>query len=150
MKKYFYTNGKEQFGTFSLEELKDKNITQETLIWFKGLDNWTKAKYIHELKPILELIPPPIESVDATPPPIVKAENKKDTTNIQNKVKEASNFWIAVGFIFCFLGGLIGIAMGFNYARGNYKKEIKELGWGMVVIGFISLLVICTLKNNNY
>ncbi len=38
MKKYFYTNGKEQFGAFSLEELKDKNITQETLIWFKGLD----------------------------------------------------------------------------------------------------------------
>ncbi len=128
MKKYYYTNGKEKLGAFSLEELKEENITQDTLIWFEELDDWEQAKDIEELKPILGL----------TPPPITEVENKKETTEIQNKVKEASTLWIVVGFIFCFLGGLIGIAMGFNYARGNYKKEIKQLGWIMVVIGFVS------------
>lgn len=60
MKKYFYSNGTEKQGTYSFEELKSENITQETLIWFEGLDGWKPAKYIEELNEIFELIPPPI------------------------------------------------------------------------------------------
>ncbi len=54
MKKYYYTNGKEKLGAFSLEDLKEENINRNTLIWFEGLDDWEEAKDIEELKPILE------------------------------------------------------------------------------------------------
>jgi hypothetical protein len=62
LKKYFYSDGKEKFGPLGFEELKKENILNETLIWYEGLDSWTPAKEIDEIKPILELKPPPILS----------------------------------------------------------------------------------------
>ena len=64
MKKYFWSDGKNKFGPFSPKELKKANISNETLIWFEGLDQWRLAKEIDELKPIFELKPPPILSVE--------------------------------------------------------------------------------------
>jgi len=60
MKKYFYSDGKEKFGPFSFEELKNENINRDILIWFEGLDDWKQAKDIEEFEEILKLIPPPI------------------------------------------------------------------------------------------
>lgn len=60
MKKYFYSDGKEKFGPFSFEELKVENITEDTLIWFEGLEDWKPAKDIGEFEEIFKLIPPPI------------------------------------------------------------------------------------------
>mgnify|MGYP002682993735 CR=1 FL=1 len=60
MKKYFYSDGKDKFGPFSFEELKNENITKDTLIWFEGLEDWKQAKEIGEFEEILKLIPPPI------------------------------------------------------------------------------------------
>ena len=37
MKKYFYSDGTNNFGPFTLEELKEKRITRETMIWFQEL-----------------------------------------------------------------------------------------------------------------
>jgi uncharacterized membrane protein YhaH (DUF805 family) len=65
MKKYYHSDGKEKYGPFSYEEMKDEKINRETLIWFEGLDNWTPAKYIMELEEILKLIPPPLDNVDS-------------------------------------------------------------------------------------
>lgn len=60
MKKYFYSDGKEKFGPFSFEELKNEKITKDTLIWFEGLEDWKSAKDISEFEEIFKLIPPPI------------------------------------------------------------------------------------------
>ena len=62
MKKYFYSNGKEKHGPLGLDELKQEDISDETLIWFEGLDDWTPAGELDEIKPVLELQPPPILS----------------------------------------------------------------------------------------
>lgn len=49
MKKYFYTDGKDKFGPFTLEELKEKEISRETLVWFQELNDWKPAgvKYLN-------------------------------------------------------------------------------------------------------
>jgi uncharacterized membrane protein YhaH (DUF805 family) len=60
MKKYFYSNDNKKNGPYSFEELKNENIKKETLIWFEGLDDWTKAENVLEIKEILELSPPQI------------------------------------------------------------------------------------------
>jgi len=61
MKKYFYSDGTNNFGSFTIEELKEKGITRETMIWYQELGEWKKASTIQELNELLALIPPPIQ-----------------------------------------------------------------------------------------
>ena len=48
---------------FSLTEIYKKDIKEDTLIWYEGLNDWTKAKEISELKVMFKVnlspIPPP-------------------------------------------------------------------------------------------
>jgi len=90
MKKYFYSDGKEKHGPLSLDELKQEGISKQTLIWFEGLDDWTQAGELNEMKPILELQPPPIsteekeesiEPVEKKEEPITNTENQNRTTS---------------------------------------------------------------------
>lgn len=64
MKKYYYSDGTKKYGPLSIDELKQKVISKETLIWFEGLEDWTLAGKLHEMQSILELQPPPILSED--------------------------------------------------------------------------------------
>ena len=49
MKKYFYSDGTNNFGPFTLEELREKNITRETKVWFQELGEWKRAGSVSEL-----------------------------------------------------------------------------------------------------
>lgn len=55
----------------------------------------------------------------------------------EKEMKNGDNMWITFGFIFAFLGGVLGIGMGINYITGNYDKNTKIKGWIMAIIGFI-------------
>lgn len=84
MKKFYYSDGNTKYGPFTYEELKDKEINPETLIWYEGLKDWMPASKVEEMRPILELIPPEIESskiekeIKPTLKPITpKVENTK-------------------------------------------------------------------------
>lgn len=59
MKKYFYTNGTNNYGPFSLNELKTKNITRETKVWFQELGEWKPAGLVPELEELFNFAPPP-------------------------------------------------------------------------------------------
>lgn len=60
MRKYFYTDGLTKFGPFFKDELKGKNLTRETLVWYYGLGAWTSISEIEDLKEVLLTFPPPI------------------------------------------------------------------------------------------
>ena len=53
MKEYFYSDGIEQKGPVSFDELKKIGITQDTLIWFEEMSDWDRASNIPEFKEIL-------------------------------------------------------------------------------------------------
>ena len=71
---YIAENG-QQTGPFTIDDIKSKNIQQDTLVWTEGLDNWTKAEHIPLLKEVLRAIPPPLPNTEAkttnqqVPPP---------------------------------------------------------------------------------
>lgn len=151
MKKYFYSNGQDKEGPVTLEELKQKDITPKTLIWYEGLDDWKEAENVDELREIFELKPPPIsvENLNVnTTIDTISIDSNKQSKKISSTLglKEASQGWIIAGFIFSVLGGFLGIAIGFNYAFGNYKKETKRLGWIMAIIGFFSTAIWKSIK----
>lgn len=106
MKKYHYSDGDKQFGPLTKEELKDKKITKDTMVWYEGLDNWVKASDVDELKELFKSTPPPLDSIKQTPPPInVKTEQKPNpaVTNVKPKKNKTG---LTIGLI----GGVIGIA----------------------------------------
>lgn len=59
MSKYYYLENNQQLGPVSLEELKAKNITKETFIWYQGMADWQKAGDLPELASLFVVATPP-------------------------------------------------------------------------------------------
>jgi hypothetical protein len=68
MKKYYFFHGTEHQGPFDLDELKTKNISRHTSIWFEGIPNWTEAEKIDELKPLFSSMTSPYSSSTKSSP----------------------------------------------------------------------------------
>jgi hypothetical protein len=70
MGKYFYLNAQnEQQGPVEAEELKNKGISKDTLVWAAGMAQWAPAGSVEELSPLF------VERVAAqAPPPPVPAQ----------------------------------------------------------------------------
>lgn len=83
MKKYYFNDGTSQQGPFTPEELKEKNITAETPVWYDGLPDWTTAGQLEELKGILAHTPPPFHAAAVSPVEAVKPSTPVVTTTAQ-------------------------------------------------------------------
>ncbi len=78
MRQYYYAEDNQQIGPISFEELKTKNISPDTLVWFEGLGDWTRAGDINELA---ELFPTAQETSTPPPPPPPPRPDVGATTN---------------------------------------------------------------------
>ncbi len=86
MKKFYLHNGKKQDGPFSKSELKAKNITRKTEIWYEGLSDWINAENIEELEDLfISTTPPPIKNK-----PIAKTKKSKSWKGILIKTAVVS------------------------------------------------------------
>ena len=82
---YIAIDGK-QYGPYTFEELKLKDIRPNTLVWTERLDNWTKAEHIPLLKDIIKVGPPPLPPIvppinASTPPPTTPPSIVEPTTD---------------------------------------------------------------------
>lgn len=120
--KYYLHNGSEQTGPFSVEELKEKNITAKTHVWYEGIKEWVKAESVPELKEILSMnganTPPPF--APETPPPMAAPKEEK-----QSKPKKDG--YSTFGRILKWTGGIgllaIGGFMGFAYLQSRTNQS---------------------------
>ena len=76
MKHYYYADKEQQFGPFTVDELKLKRLKKSTLVWTEGMQDWASANEIEELKNILISEPPPLPK---------RATNAPTTETIQIK-----------------------------------------------------------------
>ena len=60
MTKYYLHDGQNQAGPFTIEELKAKDLSQDTQVWKEGTPAWVKAESLEELKDIFLPVPPPL------------------------------------------------------------------------------------------
>lgn len=77
MKKYFYSDGVNRHGPYTLDELRSKNITRQTKVWFQGLNDWRPAGTIPELSSLFDFKPPPIPDPAVHFKPIDNFSNQK-------------------------------------------------------------------------
>lgn len=61
MKTYFYTDGKTNYGPFTIDELKSKDISLNTYVWTETFAEWKKAGDVAELSTVVEMLSPPIK-----------------------------------------------------------------------------------------
>jgi len=122
MKKFYLHIGTDQQGPFDIEDLKAKNITKETSIWFEGLPEWTTADKIDELKELFsKTTPPPFATKTTTPPPIQKAPIQQ-TTPVpvpSKKSKTGRNVLIGITLLIIVVGGIF-VANNVNSGGGSY------------------------------
>ena len=85
MNKYYLHNGTENIGSFSIEELKQQNITRNTQVWCEGMEDWKDAGSLEELKILFAVLPPPLKKNTT--------ENKTAEQPIQKEKKDYSKLF---------------------------------------------------------
>lgn len=142
MAQYYYTDGKERYGPFTIEQLQERNITPETLVWKEGMADWLPARQIDELQSLL--IPGAGPSVPVTP---VFTPGTGGSTPPKNWLVES----ILVTILCCLPFGIVGIihstkveAQWNTGQRAEALKSSQEAAkW--VKIGFFTGLAVYTL-----
>lgn len=137
MEYFIIENNGQQAGPFSLEQLVQKAITPENLVWAQGMKDWTPAWKIAELKTVLETV----EAIKAN---TANKENAEETSAdaAGNNGTEAANFQAAnqqaqqeayqQGFQH-------GAAMNQGYRQEPEKKKSSKTLW-KIILGLIVLL----------
>jgi GYF domain 2 len=107
MTNYFIHDGTQKTGPFTLEELKQKVIEQNTMIWFDGLAKWTEAKNVLELNDMVIKSPPPLEKNSQFKETIDKTKKVLETdfvdqleNKISNKTGKTIFKWSIIIFVF--------------------------------------------------
>jgi len=157
MKQYYYTDGTNKFGPMSLDELKTKSLTADTLVWYEGMDNWIAASQVEELREMFGV---------NVPPPISATENQSNQQNIGGQATAPvapPKTWLVESILvtlFCCLPfGIVGIVnaskVESQFNVGNYQaaeKASKEaakwtklgfwIGIGLAVLYIIYMFVV--------
>lgn len=149
MKKYFYSDGTNNIGPFTIEELKEKEISRETMIWFQELGEWKPAEEVPELTEIFKLVPPPI---------IKTTSNYNNVKNLNNQ--KPPKTWLVESILvtlFCCLPfGIAGILYaatvesrfyagdieGANRSSADAKKWTRISFWSGIAVGLIYFIVL--------
>jgi len=127
MSKYYYLDGEDKKGPFAKDELAKQLISRDTLIWYYGLDDWTKLSNISELKDLAYSTPPPLNSNDD--PPKHKVIDGKDhlgstiSAPAHKRVTKRSNAlrWL-VGII-----SMVLVTMVFRLSeQSDFDQELYE------------------------
>ena len=138
---YYYTDGRERFGPFTLEELREKNIARETLIWRAGLTDWMPAGNLAELQPLFQ----PLYAEGANPNPTF--EQRSYPNPPKNWLTES----ILITILCCFPFGLVGIILSAKmetlWKMGEYKaaQMLSDEAGRWVKIGVASGVVLWIL-----
>lgn len=133
MGKYFYTDGKEKYGPYSKEELRDQNISRDTKVWCYGMEKWTELSQIPDLGDMLNSIPPELKSKPSKKEEQqkIKIETKsnleKETKSITQPKgkKKAPNLgkWLIVVFAIT-LSSIFAYSLIQNQSNVNQYNEI--------------------------
>ncbi|SDX46009.1 DUF4339 domain-containing protein [Flavobacterium degerlachei] len=113
MRKYYINNGSENAGPFTLEELKNHQIKENTLVWSQGMDEWKHAVDLVEFSPFFTATLSPLKQ--SAPPPT------KDITKTEQTILglKKSYFFLALGFLVILIAILV-----LNIIQDNKRNEL--------------------------
>lgn len=114
MKQYYMETNGAQSGPFTLEELRIKGVTRETLVWSDGFEDWKAAGLAEDLQELFKTVPPPIKRTLPSGLSQSKLEDDKASFFSENKSKI-----LLVSMIFL-------IVLVVIYSMGDKRKNEVE------------------------
>jgi hypothetical protein len=166
MKQYYYLEGNQQLGPFTLEELRSKPIKPDTKVWAQGLPDWVAAQTVPEINEWLSGAPVPPVSQSLPPvqsPPAYQPFQESYTPNqplsagMGNRPKTWLVESILVTLFCCLPFGIAGIVNASNvdtrYSNGDFagaqRASDEAAKWTkigfFVAIGFWILYIAAIL-----
>ncbi len=145
--RYFYLHNGESVGPFSIEALKEKNISKETKVWCSGMSDWVSAGELDEIKYIFEQREETFSNNLYETPPPPPDKDYKETENKDRSYAYPPKTYLLESILvtlFCCLPiGIVGILYSIRVEESFYsgKQEASLLAsrnagkW--VKIGFI-------------
>jgi hypothetical protein len=135
MKYYIYIYSQKE-GPYTLEELSNKNLKADTLVWREGLTEWKQAKEFPELHSFIYATPPDPTVTNTPPTPMPK------TWFVES---------ILVTIFCCIPFGIIGIIKSNEveplWIAGHHEQALIKANeakkW--VMWGFFSMLIFIVL-----
>lgn len=97
-------------GPFSIEELSNKGITPNTMVWTVGFPDWKPAKQVPELSNLLSSLPP-------EPPVVVNTNTMPKTWLVES---------ILVTIFCCLPFGIIGIVNATKIETLYYSEQYEQ------------------------
>ena len=137
--KYYLIEKDEKTGPFTIEELNEKDIYKETLIWTKGLDEWTAAKNIPMLKDIIDQTPPLYKNEQSKSeiPPVPPSSHIESKDYFGYKL---ATKWER--FIASFIQGLILLIPILIITKGKYLDVDTYFSVYDIIINLIIAIVV--------
>ncbi len=120
-KQYYIASGKDHLGPFSLSELKEKELNPDTLIWYEGLEQWSRIGEIEDLKPeipVMPYVPPTPLQMRGTEQILRRRINIK---LLEKSAKKAGVFFIIL-FVVRFVSQFI------LFSSSNIIERLNDMG----------------------
>jgi hypothetical protein len=106
MKKYYYSDGIEKFGPFTIEELQGYDIKSDTMMWAEGMEDWKPAGQMPQIAMLFDLSsPPPAMASAPSTRDLLDDDMEDDRPMPKNYLVES----ILVTFFCCLPLGIVGI-----------------------------------------
>jgi hypothetical protein len=129
----------QQAGPFSFDQLVQKGISPETLVWKQGMADWTPAWKVEELKAVLEAIEANQSNQNAQKQEGVQQDFQQQGANQQQDYQKAQQEAYQQGF-------QQGAAMHSNFQQ-QPKKKTSHFAIKMVIGLIIFILAIFAVTN---
>lgn len=101
-KKYYIAIGGKTIGPMNAASIKALQPDKDDLVWYEGLESWTKIRYIEELADCIASansvsVPPPLPSV--APPPLLDSRNSQKYENHTPRQSGKHRDWVKITII---------------------------------------------------
>lgn len=122
MKQYYYSDGLNKLGPFTLGEIKLKALSPDSKIWYDGMTDWQRADQVVELKSLFT-------SGFSSPPPLTSSganSNVLDSTANQYPPKTWLVESILTTLFCCLPFGIAGIVFASKVESHFYAGRHEE------------------------
>lgn len=123
---HIFLDGQQQ-GPFEIEQLRQLEISAETMVWAEGFSDWTRAEDVKELNTLfIKSFPPPFNNnKSATPPPNQREIKEKQSSESINKSFLEKNRLI-ISICILIIGGLILFNLNSDNGDELNNEEISN------------------------